>query len=110
MIADLEFFEELLSYKEAVDDAIDQTMYQVALERKDEQADISLATVGDTVNAMPGSFNIEIRFGKQAVEDLTGYKKEQQETIPALILARDGPLVTRFHENQTQTLGTPGDL
>ena len=45
VIADLEFFEELLSYKEAVDDAIDQIMYQVALERKDDQADIPLAKV-----------------------------------------------------------------
>lgn len=45
VIANLEFFEELLSYKEAVEDAIDQTMYQIALERKDEPADISLAQV-----------------------------------------------------------------
>jgi hypothetical protein len=45
VIADLEFFEELLSYKEAVDEAMDQTMYQMALERKDEPADISLAQV-----------------------------------------------------------------
>jgi len=45
VIANLEFFEELLSYKEAVDEAIDQTMYQIALERKDESADISLAQV-----------------------------------------------------------------
>lgn len=45
VIADLEFFEELLTYKEAVDDAIDQIMYQMALERKDEPAEISLAEV-----------------------------------------------------------------
>ena len=45
VIANLEFFEELLSYKEAVDEAIDQTMYQIALQRKDEPADISLAQV-----------------------------------------------------------------
>ena len=45
VIANLEFFEELLSYKEAVDEAIDQTMYQIAWERKDEPADISLAQV-----------------------------------------------------------------
>ncbi len=45
VIANLEFFEELLSYKEAVDEAIDQTMYQIALERKDEPADIALAQV-----------------------------------------------------------------
>ena len=45
VIADLKFFEELLRYKEAVDDAIDQIMYQIALERKDEQAEISLAQV-----------------------------------------------------------------
>ena len=45
VIANLEFFDELLSYKEAVEDAIDQTMYQIALQRKDEPADISLAQV-----------------------------------------------------------------
>ena len=45
VIADLEFFGELLRYKEAVDDAMDQIMYQVALERKDEQAEIPLAHV-----------------------------------------------------------------
>ena len=45
VIADLKFFEELLRYKEAVDDAIDQIMHQIALERKDEQAEISLAQV-----------------------------------------------------------------
>lgn len=45
MIADLEFFEELLSYKEAVDEAMDQMMYQVALERKDDPAEIPLAQV-----------------------------------------------------------------
>lgn len=45
VIADLEFFEELLSYKEAVDNAMDQIMYQIALERKDEQAEIPLAQV-----------------------------------------------------------------
>ena len=45
VIADLEFFEELLRYKEAVDDAIDQIMDQIALERKDEQAEIPLAQV-----------------------------------------------------------------
>ena len=54
-----------------------------------------MSTVEDTLNAVLGSFNVEIRFSKQAVEDLTGYKKEQQETILALILARakNGPLI-----------------
>ena len=54
-----------------------------------------MLTVEDTVNAMLGSFNVEIRFSKQAVEDLIGYKKEQQETVLALILARakNGPLI-----------------
>jgi hypothetical protein len=45
VIADLEYFEELLRYKEAVDDALDQVMYQIAVERKDESADIPLAQV-----------------------------------------------------------------
>ncbi len=54
MIANLEFFEELLKYKEAVDAAIDQMMDQIALERNDEQAEIPLAHVIS-----------EIRFGRQ---------------------------------------------
>ena len=50
VIADLEFFEELLMYKEAVDTAIDQIMDQIALERKDDQADIPLADVISALN------------------------------------------------------------
>lgn len=45
VIADLQYFEELLHYKEAVDAAMDQIMDQIAVERKDEHADISLAQV-----------------------------------------------------------------
>lgn len=45
MIADLKFFGELLSYKEALDDAMDQIMYSMALERKDEQTEIPVAQV-----------------------------------------------------------------
>lgn len=45
VIADLEYFEELLTYKEVVDQAIDEVMYQVALERKNDFADVSLAQV-----------------------------------------------------------------
>jgi mRNA interferase RelE/StbE len=52
-------------------------------------------TVEDTLNAMLGPVGAEIRFSKKAVEDLTGYKKEQQEKILAMIVARakKGPLI-----------------
>lgn len=54
-----------------------------------------MLTIEDTVNAMLASWNVEIRFSKQALEDLSGYEKEQQEIIVALILARakNGPLI-----------------
>lgn len=54
-----------------------------------------MPTVEETLNAILGSFHVEIRFSKKAVEDLTGYNKEQQEKILALILARakKGPLI-----------------
>lgn len=45
VIADLEYFEELLTYKEHVDDAIEQIIYQVALERKSDTADVPLNQV-----------------------------------------------------------------
>ena len=45
VISDLEYFRELLVYKEMVDQAIDQEMYKVALERKDDATDIPLASV-----------------------------------------------------------------
>lgn len=45
VIADLEYFQELLMYKEAVEQAIDEIMYQVASERKDNPAEIDLARV-----------------------------------------------------------------
>lgn len=45
VIADLEYFQELLMYKEAVEQAIDEIMYRVASERKDNPAEIDLAHV-----------------------------------------------------------------
>lgn len=45
VIADLEYFQELLMYKEAVEQSIDEITYQVALERKDNPAEIDLAQV-----------------------------------------------------------------
>ncbi|AUW94693.1 hypothetical protein BXT84_12665 [Sulfobacillus thermotolerans] len=45
VIANLEFFEELLMYKEAIDTVIDQMMDQIALERKEEPVPIPLAQV-----------------------------------------------------------------
>ena len=45
VIADLEYFEELLMYREAVEQAIDDGMDEVARERKDTMADIPLDQV-----------------------------------------------------------------
>ena len=45
VIADLEYFEELLMYREAVEQAIDDGMDEVARERKDTTADIPLDQV-----------------------------------------------------------------
>lgn len=52
-------------------------------------------TVEEMLNSALGPYQVEVRFGKKAVEDLTGYKKEQQETILAYIIARGkkGPLI-----------------
>ena len=47
-----------------------------------------MPTVEEIVNAILDPFNVEIRFSKKAVEDLSGYPKEQQEIILALIVAR----------------------
>ncbi|OUS75161.1 hypothetical protein B1748_18675 [Paenibacillus sp. MY03] len=45
VIADLEYFQELLMYKEAVEQSIDEVMHQLVLERKDKPAEIDLAHV-----------------------------------------------------------------
>lgn len=45
ILADFEYFQELLLYKEAVDQAIDQIMYETAMERKDDPAETGLAQV-----------------------------------------------------------------
>lgn len=45
VIADLEYFEELLRYKEFVDEVIDEVMDEIAFERKDDEANIPLAEV-----------------------------------------------------------------
>ncbi len=42
---DLEFFEELLRYRQLVEEAKDRAMYKMALKRKDDSADIGLAAV-----------------------------------------------------------------
>lgn len=54
-----------------------------------------MPTVEEIVNAILDPFNVEIRSSKKAVEDLSGYPKEQQEIILALIVARakKGPLI-----------------
>ena len=45
VIADLDYFQELLCYKEAVDAATDEIMHEIILERMDDVADIELEKV-----------------------------------------------------------------
>lgn len=45
VIVDLEYFQELLAYKEAIDGSMDQVIEEVALERKDTLANIPLSQV-----------------------------------------------------------------
>ncbi len=44
-IADLDYLQELLRYKEAVDSAAEEIMYEVALERKADKTDLGLEQV-----------------------------------------------------------------
>ncbi len=53
-IADLDYFQELLRYKEAVDAATDELMYEIALERKNSAADIKLDQVVKDFNLDEG--------------------------------------------------------
>lgn len=50
ILADIDYFQQLLQYKHAVDSAIDDIVYQVALERKDDVADIPLGQVIDELD------------------------------------------------------------
>lgn len=50
VVADLEYFKQLLEYKEAVDEAMDTYMYQVAKERQDDVADISFPQILEDEN------------------------------------------------------------
>lgn len=54
-----------------------------------------MATVADILNGVLESFHVEVRFGRHVIDDLASYKKEQQEQIIALIIARakTGPLI-----------------
>lgn len=45
VLIDLDYFEKLLKYKEVIDQAMDDHMYNVALERKDEEATLTLGEV-----------------------------------------------------------------
>jgi len=45
VISDLDYFQQLLMIKEAVDAATDEIMYNIAIQRKDDIADISFASV-----------------------------------------------------------------
>lgn len=66
VISDLEYFEELLTYKDAVDDAIDELMYEVALERSSDLASIPLSEVIEKLD-----LNVEriIALSNEAEED-----------------------------------------
>ena len=44
-IADLDYLQELLRYKEAVDAATEEIMFEIALDRKNDPAEISLEQV-----------------------------------------------------------------
>jgi hypothetical protein len=44
-IADLDYLQDLLRYKEAVDAATDEVMYELALERKNDETDVGLEQV-----------------------------------------------------------------
>jgi len=50
VLADLEFIEELLAYKEAVDSALDDWAEEVARERKGDEATLSMAQVVDELD------------------------------------------------------------
>lgn len=52
-------------------------------------------TTQEKINAVLAPFNVEVRFGAKALEDLQGYKKQQQNQIVALIIAQGmkGPLI-----------------
>lgn len=54
-----------------------------------------MPTVEEVLHEILGPYNVEVRFSKKSVQDLAGYKKEQQEKIVALIIARakKGPLI-----------------
>jgi hypothetical protein len=41
-VVDIDYFQELLQYKEAVDDAVDEIMDEIARQRINDQADINL--------------------------------------------------------------------
>ncbi|GGB46719.1 hypothetical protein GCM10011409_25290 [Lentibacillus populi] len=47
VIVDFEYFERLLKYKEVVDHAVDDYMYHIAKERKEEKAQLTLDEVFD---------------------------------------------------------------
>lgn len=50
VLSDLEYFQKLLMYEQAVESAIDEVIYEMALERKDDVADIHLGDVIDELN------------------------------------------------------------
>ncbi len=49
-IADLDYLQELLRYKEAVDAATDEIMYEIALERKNDSTELGLEQVIERFN------------------------------------------------------------
>lgn len=47
ILLDFEYFERLLKYEESIENAMDEIMYQIALERKDDLAEVDIAQVID---------------------------------------------------------------
>ncbi len=54
-----------------------------------------MSAVVDRLNVVLGPLNVEVFFGKKALDDLSKYSKDQQEKILALIISRakKGPLI-----------------
>jgi hypothetical protein len=68
VIADLEYFQELLFYKEAVEQSIDNYMYRVALDRENDSCEVPLEQVIEGLN-----------FTNRDLEDIVGMVGEDEE-------------------------------
>ncbi|MFB5762298.1 type II toxin-antitoxin system RelE family toxin [Paenibacillus medicaginis] len=54
-----------------------------------------LKSISEQINSILSPYNVVVKFGDKAIEDLISYQKEQQELIIALIIKRGihGPLL-----------------